>query len=84
MVTNGLQLKYLYFFNFYKILMIYSIILLNNKHTVKEFQDEIDKIVEEKYEEINLYGDDWEIVKKYINKKFDWIELNYNNEFLQI
>src|SRR5699024_11766759 len=28
MVTNGLQLKYLYFFNFYKILMIYSIILL--------------------------------------------------------
>ena len=64
--------------------IIYSIILLNNKHTVKEFQDEIDKIVEEKYEEINLYGDDWEIVKKYINKKFEWIELNYNNEFLQI
>lgn len=64
--------------------IIYSIILLNKKHTTKEFQDEIDKIVEEKYEEINLYGDDWQIVKKYINKKFDWIELNYNNEFLQI
>lgn len=64
--------------------IIYSIILLNNKHNVKEFQDEIDKIVEEKYEEINLYGDDWEIVKKYINKKFDWIELKYNNDFLQI
>lgn len=57
---------------------IYETILLSYEHTVDEFQTEIDRIKEEHKEEIQLNGDDWNIVKANISDKFDWQELNSN------
>ncbi len=53
----------------------YGIILLNKKHTVEEFQEEINKAKEQAQNEINKYGDDWYFITKYISKDFDYIEL---------
>lgn len=65
--------------------IVYAVVLLNNKHSVTEFQEEINRIVREKMEEISLYGDDWEIVKANINEKYDWQELNMEHEgYLEI
>lgn len=64
---------------------IYEVILLNYKHTVEEFQNEINRIRNEHKEEIQLYGNDWEIIKANLDNKFDWVELNSNLiDFIQI
>ena len=57
---------------------IYEVILLSYEHTVDEFQAEINRIKEEYKEEIQLNGDDWNIIKANISDKFDWQELNSN------
>ena len=59
---------------------IYEAILLSYEHTVEEFQNEIDRIREEHKEEIQLNGNDWEIIKANISDKFDWKEININIE----
>ena len=59
---------------------IYEAILLSYDHTVDEFQNEIDRIREEHKEEIQLNGNDWEIIKANISDKFDWQEININTE----
>lgn len=57
---------------------IYEVILLSYVHSVDEFQAEINRIKEEHKEEIQLNGDDWNIIKANISDKFDWQELNSN------
>lgn len=52
--------------------ILYFTILLNNKHTIKEFQNEINRIKREKADEIYTYGNDWEIISENISKDFDW------------
>lgn len=59
---------------------VYTYIMLNYKHSVKEFQDEINRIREEKSEEINKYGDDWSIISENISDKFDWFELDIDTD----
>ena len=54
----------------------YGIIILNNKHSVKDLQDEINRIKREKYEEIMEYGNDLEVIKENISNKFNWFELD--------
>ena len=59
---------------------VFTTIMLNYKHSVKEFQDEINRIKEEKSEEINKYGDDWTIISENIDKSFDWYELDIDTD----
>ena len=59
---------------------VYTRIMLNYKHSVKEFQDEINRIREEKSEEINKYGDDWSIISENISEDFDWYELDIDTD----
>lgn len=56
-----------------------NIILLNKKHTIKEFQEEVDRAKEKAREDINKYGDDWYYIQMNMNKNFDYIEL-YSEE----
>lgn len=62
--------------------VIYGIILLNKKHTVKEFQEEINKAKKKAQDEINEYGDDWYYITKYISNNFDYIELDINEDYI--
>ena len=59
---------------------VYTTIMLNYKHSVKEFQDEINRIREEKSDEINKYGDDWTIISENIDESFDWYELDIDTD----
>ena len=54
----------------------YGIIMLHNKHSVKDLQDEINRIKREKYEEIMEYGNDLEVIKENISNEFNWFELD--------
>ena len=49
-------------------------ILLNNKHSVKDFQNAIDKIKVEIQDSIAEYGDDWVQISQKLTD-FDFIEL---------
>ncbi len=63
---------------------ILSIIMLNNKNSGESFQKEIDRIKEEKHEEIAEYGDDFEIIKENISGNFDWFEIEIDDNNLEI
>ena len=54
----------------------YGVIMLYNKHSVKDLQDEINRIKREKYEEIMEYGNDLEVIKENISNEFNWFELD--------
>ena len=54
----------------------YGVIMLHNKHSVKDLQDEINRIKREKYEEIMEYGNDLEVIKENISSEFNWFELD--------
>ena len=54
----------------------YGVIMLHNKHSVKDLQDEINRIKREKYEEIMEYGNDLEVIKENISNEFNWFELD--------
>lgn len=62
----------------------YDTIMLNNKHTIIDFQAEVNRIKYLKSKEISQYGDDWEIIKENISDKFDWYEINYSDEYVAI
>lgn len=55
-------------------------ILLNKKHKVEEFQEEINRVKEKFEDEISQYGDDWSIITENIDEKFDWLELDFGFE----
>lgn len=59
---------------------LYKYIMLNYKHSVKDFQNEINRIKKEKQEEINKYGDDWSIISANISDEFDWFELDIDTD----
>ena len=53
----------------------YSIIMLNNKHTIKEFQQAINEVKNKYFDEGNL---DWQVDDILADKEleqFDWFEL---------
>lgn len=58
-------------------------VLLNNKHKVIEFQEEIERIIELKKETIARFGNDWEIIKMNIDKKFDWIDISVDEDYIR-
>ena len=63
--------------------IIYGIVLLNKKHTTKDFQQEIYRAKQEAYEEIQEFGDDWYYIEQYMNKDFDYIELPFDeNDYI--
>ena len=58
----------------------YSLILLNNKIKIKDFQNEMDRIREEHKEEIEEWGDDLQVVLTNIDvKNFDFIEIPHDD-----
>jgi len=50
-------------------------ILLNKKHTIKDFQDAIYKAKEKNHEKIMMYGNDWEYISEDL-KDFDYIDMD--------
>lgn len=56
------------------------VILLNKKHTVEEFQEEVNRAKEKAQDDILKYGDDWYFISQNISKNFDYIELYTDNE----
>lgn len=62
----------------------YDTIMLSNKHNIREFQAEINRVKDLKAEEISKYGDDWEIIKENISDNFDWYEIDYSDEYIEI
>lgn len=61
----------------------YTIIMLNKKHSVSSFQEEINRARQERIEDINKYGDDWAYISEAINNDFDWFELEFDDEFVE-
>lgn len=58
----------------------HSLILLNNKIKIEDFQNEMDRIKEEHKEEIEKWGDDLQVVLTNIDiKKIDFIEILYDD-----
>lgn len=63
--------------------IIYGIILLNKKHTIKDFQQEIYRAKQKAYEEIQKFGDDWYYIEQHMSKDFDYIELPFDeNDYI--
>lgn len=52
-----------------------NVILLNKKHTIEEFQEEVNRAKEKAKEDIRKYGDDWNYIQMNMSKDFDYIEL---------
>lgn len=60
-----------------------KIIALNKKHTLEEFQKEINRLREEMWDlrDKNLYDEnDYSYIVEHISKDFDWFEINYIGE----
>lgn len=60
--------------------VMYGAIALNNKHTVRDFQNEINRVKEQFEDDIAQYGDDWSIISQNINESFDWFEIDIDTE----
>ena len=63
---------------------VYRIIMLNNKHSVADFQNAMNEAYDRNREQIMEYGDDVETVLEDIDPSFDWFELNYDEDYLTI
>lgn len=61
---------------------IYNVVLLNKKHKVKDFQDEIYSARHKHKKEIDKYGNDIEYVftDETLNKKFDYFLLEVDED----
>lgn len=57
-----------------------KIILLNNKHSIKDFEEEINRVKNKYINEINEYGDDLTIILSNISKDFEWYSLDGKGE----
>lgn len=53
----------------------YGIIMLHNKHTLEELQEDINRIKNEKQEELYKYGNDYEVILGSLSDKLDWFEV---------
>ena len=51
-----------------------GMILLNNKHSIQDFQNAINKAKEKRADEIYEYGDDWSFISEELTD-FDYIEV---------
>lgn len=54
-----------------------KMLAINKKHSIREFQNEINRVKNKFEEEILEYGDDWAIISENISDEFDWFELCY-------
>lgn len=63
---------------------ILAVICLNYKHSVKDFQKELYRAREQVREEIEKYGDDWSYISQVIDEKFDWYEITFDNEYVEV
>lgn len=62
---------------------VYTIIMLSNKHSVKDFQKEIYRAKEQVQDQIDRYGDDWTYISDAISNDFDWYELSTDDKYLE-
>lgn len=54
---------------------ILGIILLNNKHSIQDFQNAVNQAKEKRREEIDEYGDDWNFISEELGD-FDYIDID--------
>lgn len=60
-----------------------KLLALNKKHSVKEFQEEINRVKELLYDaRVNdeYDDDDWSFIEENISSEFDWFEIYYNDD----
>lgn len=62
----------------------YGVIMLNKKHSVKDFQKAMWDAYERNRKEIEEYGDDLSKVLADIDPSFDWYEIEEDSEYLTI
>lgn len=51
-----------------------GMILLNNKHSIQDFQNAVNQAKEKRREEIDEYGDDWTYISEEL-RDYDYIEI---------
>lgn len=54
---------------------ILGMILLNNKHSIQDFQNAVNQAKEKRREEIDEYGDDWNFISEELGY-FDYIDID--------
>ena len=59
----------------YNVDTIYGVVYLNNKHSIQDFQNAINKAKEKRADEIYEYGDDWSFISEELTD-FDYIEVS--------
>jgi len=59
---------------------VYKVIMLNNKHSIDDFQAEINRVTKKPLKEIDVCGDYVESVFKNIDEEFDWFEAKFEYE----
>lgn len=63
---------------------VITTICLSYKHNVKDFQEEILKAKERVIEDIRKYGDDWSYISQNISDDFDWFELDFDGDYVEV
>ena len=59
-----------------------GLILLNNKHSIGDFQDAIDRAKEKHEQDIEDYGDDWSFISEELND-FDYYEIGNGDYYVE-
>lgn len=54
---------------------ILGMILLNNKHSIQDFQNAVNQAKEKRREEIDEYGDDWAYISEELGD-YDYIDID--------
>ena len=57
---------------------ILGMILLNNKHSIQDFQNAVNQAKEKRREEIDEYGDDWTYISEELGD-YDYIEIGVDD-----
>lgn len=58
--------------------------MLNNKHSVADFQQAMEEAKQRNIEEIEEYGDDLEVVLDDLDTALDWYEISMEEDYLTI
>ena len=64
--------------------VFYTTIMLNKKHSVKDFQKAMNEAYERNKEEIVEFGNDLNVVLENIDPSFDWYEIETDEDYLTI
>ena len=59
-----------------------GLVALNNKHSIEDFQNAINKAKQKYIDEIIEFGDDWSYIEKELDN-FDYYTIDYGCDFIE-